>query len=100
MSSLLGLPSAPASGWKIMGNDVSGLTATGDQYGVASAPIWLGPDATHCLVVGDRTPTTVLDQGTNDTLVNVTQLPHSSAQASPRTTPARQMSPGELAAAK
>ena len=26
------------SGWQIIGNDVSGVTATGDQYGVSTAP--------------------------------------------------------------
>ena len=72
--SLWGMASAPASGWQIIGNDVSGLTATGDQYGVQTAPIWLGPDADHCLVVGGKTPTTVLDQGKNDTLINVTPV--------------------------
>ena len=75
LSSLLGYPSAPASGWKIIGNDMSGLTATGDQYGgVSTAQVWLGPDATQCLVVGGCKPTTVLDQGTEDTLINVTKL--------------------------
>ncbi len=72
--SLWGLASAPASGWQIIGNDVSGLTATGDQYGVQTAPIWLGPDADHCLVVGGKAPTTVLDQGTSDTLIKVTKM--------------------------
>ena len=72
--SFLGYPSAPASGWKIIGNDFSGLTATGDQLGgVSTAQVWLGPDADHCLVVGCG-PTTVLDQGTDDTLINVTPV--------------------------
>ena len=64
----------PAGGWKIVDNDVSGLTATGDQYGIPTAQIWLGPDADHCLVVGGCSPTTVLDQGTSDTLINVTSI--------------------------
>lgn len=75
LSSLLGYPSAPASGWKIIGNDISGLTATGAQFGgVSTAQIWLGPDATHCLVVGGRAPTTALGQGTHDILINVTRV--------------------------
>jgi hypothetical protein len=40
---------------------------------VATAPIWLGPDAGDCVVVGGKVPTTVLDQGSGDTLINVTQ---------------------------
>ena len=74
LASLVGLPSAPDNGWRIIGNDVSGLIATGDQYGVSTAEILLGPDADHCLVVGGCRPTTVLDQGTDDTLVNVTPI--------------------------
>jgi hypothetical protein len=67
--------SPPSSGWQIIGNDVSGVTATGVQYGgVPTAPIWLGPNASHCLVIGGRTPTQVLDQGTKDILINVTKL--------------------------
>ena len=64
----------PSSGWQIIGNDVSGLTATGDQYGVSTAQIWLGPYADRCLVVGGCRPTQVLDQGTDDTLINVTPV--------------------------
>ena len=63
------------SGWRIIGNDVSGVTADGSYYGVTSAPIWLGTGATHCLVVGGKAPTRVLDQGTHDILINVTRLP-------------------------
>ena len=79
LASLVGLPSAPDSDWQIIGNDLSGVTATGDQYGVSTAQILLGPDADHCLVIGGKAPTQVLDQGTNDTLINVTKLPLSSA---------------------
>jgi hypothetical protein len=67
------MPSAPTSGWKLIGNDVGGLVASTDQGG-PGAQIWLGPDATHCLVVGGCKPTTVLDQGTDDTLINVTPV--------------------------
>jgi hypothetical protein len=87
----LGWTPGPASGWRIIGNDVSGVTATGDQYGVSTAPIWLGPDADRCLVVGGCTPTQVLDQGTDDTLINVTPL-------DPPTQAARAMVPFRAAA--
>jgi len=80
-ASLFGLPSAPDTGWQIIGNDVSGVTATGDQYGVPTAQILLGPDADHCLVVGGCTSTTVLDQGTEDALVNVTRVDPPAATA-------------------
>ena len=60
-----------ASGWQILGNDVSGVSAS-DAYGSApTAQILLGPGADGCLVVGGKAPTRVLDQGTNDTLINV-----------------------------
>ncbi len=80
VASLWGMQSAPDSGWQLINNDVSHLTLA-TQYTDASgapvwgAPIWLGPDADHCLVVGGKAPTQVLDQGTDDTLINVTQLP-------------------------
>ncbi len=84
VSSLWGMQSEPCSGWKIVGNDVSGVTATGEQYGGApTAQVWLGPDADHCLVVGGCKPTTVLDQGTDDTLVNVTATDPPVALAAP-----------------
>jgi hypothetical protein len=65
----------PASGWQIIDNDVSGVTPSNAVWGQPLAQIWLGPDANHCLVVGGCRPTQVLDQGTDDTLINVTQLP-------------------------
>ena len=40
----------------------------------AAADVWLGPDASRCLVSGGRTTTTVCDQGTYDTLANVTPV--------------------------
>ena len=71
--SLWGLPSAPASGWQIKGNDVSGVTPTNTWYeGVSTAQIWLGADASGCTVVGGKAPTTALDQGTGNSLTNVT----------------------------
>ena len=83
LSTIWGLPSAPDSGWLIIDNDVSGVNASTDQGG-PGAQIWLGPDADHCLVVGGCAPTTALDQGTDDTLINVTKLPlPARASASP-----------------
>jgi hypothetical protein len=66
----------PACGWRIVGNDVSGLEATNAQLepGARTAPIWLGPGATGCLVVGQGR-TRVLDEGTDNILVNVIRLP-------------------------
>jgi hypothetical protein len=66
-------PAAPANGWRILGNDVSGVNPV-NAYGGHAAPIWLGEEATHCLVVGGRAPTTVLDQGTDNILINVDRL--------------------------
>ena len=97
LASLVGLPSAPDSGWQIIGNDVSGLTAVGDQYGASTAQILLGPDADHCLVVGGCRPTTVLDQGTEDTLIDVTKLPlPATASASPMGQTKRMLMKGVL----
>ena len=66
------------SGWRIIGNDVSGVnTAAADAdplWGTQTAPIWLGPGTTDCTVIGGPRPTYVLDQGTNDTLINVTPI--------------------------
>ena len=90
-------PPAPDSGWHIIGNDVSDLTATGDQYGAPTAQIWLGPDAGHCLVVGGCRPTTVLDQGTDDTLINVAKLPlPATASAAPMGQTKRMLMKGDL----
>lgn len=57
----------PASGWRIAGNDFRRLNAD-------TAGVWLGPGSSRCLVVGGPPPTQVLDQGTNDTLINVTPV--------------------------
>ena len=85
------------SGWKIIGNNVSGVTADGSYYGVTSAPIWLGTGATHCLVVGGKATTQVLDQGTDDTLINVTKLPlPATASASPMGQTKRMLMKGDL----
>ena len=55
------------SGWQIIGNDVSHLTAS-------VAPIWLGPGTLDCTVIGGPRPTEVLDQGVGNTLINVTPV--------------------------
>ena len=57
----------PVSGWKIIGNDFRHLTTS-----VAS--VYLGMGTTHCLVVGGPRPTTVLDNGIDNTLINVTPI--------------------------
>jgi hypothetical protein len=76
------MPSGPTCNWKIVDNDVGGLTASTDQGG-PGAQIWLGEGATHCLVVGGCRPTTVLDQGTDDTLINVTPVDPPALAATP-----------------
>jgi len=78
-----------SSGWKIIGNDVSGLHAAafGDR---PPTQVWLGEGASHCLVIGGCRPTTVLDEGTDNTLINVKELVWSpAAQASRMLAPER-----------
>jgi hypothetical protein len=53
-------------GWWIVGNDVSGVNVP-----PATAPIWLGATTRNFLVVGDGHPTGVLDEGTDNVLINV-----------------------------
>jgi hypothetical protein len=91
-----GAPSSPASDWLIIGNDVSGVNAV-SAFGMPAAPIWLGLDASHCLVVGGKAPTQVLDEGTDDTLINVTKLPlPATASASPMGQTKRMLMKGDL----
>lgn len=80
----------PASGWQIVGNDFSNLTVVNSDLSCAPE-VWLGPDTTRCLVVGSCKPTTVLDQGTNDRLINVTQLSDPPAVAAARMNAMKQM---------
>ena len=82
----------PVSGWKIVGNDFRDLTTS-----VASA--YLGNGTTHCLVVGGPPPTTVLDLGTDNMLINVTKLADPPAAAAAMT-PLRAMDLRELSAAR
>lgn len=60
-------PENACSGWKIIGNNLEKLNA-------AVAPIWLGPGSSDCLVVGDGNPTSVLDEGINNKIVNAERL--------------------------
>ena len=72
--SYFGMTPALTCGWQIIGNDVSGVIPLSQADGGPGAEIWLGEDAANCLVVGGCKPTTVLDQGTKDILINVTKL--------------------------
>ena len=67
-------PVGPASGWKIIGNDVGGVKAV-TTHGGPGARIWLGEGASHCLVVGGHPRTDVLDQGTDNVLIDCIRLP-------------------------
>jgi hypothetical protein len=69
----------PVSGWKIIGNDFRHLTTS-----VAS--VYLGMGTAHCLVVGGPPPTTVLDKGMDNTLINVTPVSDPPAAATPMNT--------------
>ncbi len=60
-----GDPEDLCTGWKIIGNNVKDLDAD-------VAHIWLGPGSSDCIVVG-RKGTTVLDEGTDNRLVNVNE---------------------------
>jgi hypothetical protein len=64
-----GLWGDSTAGWWIVGNDVSGVNVP-----PATAPIWLGSSTKNVLVVGDGHPTGVLDEGTNNLLINVEKM--------------------------
>ena len=68
-----GYPWGPGCGWRIVGNDVSGVDAV-NSFGGPAAQIWLGAASSHCLVVGGCAPTEVLDEGTDNVLIHVTEL--------------------------
>ncbi len=72
------------SRWNIVGNDFHSLTTS-----VAS--IILGNGTTHCLVVGGPPPTTVLNEGVSNTLVNVTPVSDPPAAAATATHALKQM---------
>ena len=71
------------SGWKIIGNDVRGVTALPQSAGGPGAPIWLGPGTTDCTVIGGPAPTYVFNQGTDNTLINATPVDPPAAAATP-----------------
>jgi hypothetical protein len=96
VAALFGATPGPCSGWQIIGNDVSGVTATADQFGVPTAQVWLGSEASNCLVVGGCAPTKVLDQGTKDILINVTKLDPPAAAATPMNSMKQTKSPKEM----
>lgn len=79
---------APTSDWQIVGNDLSHLTAVptplspGSAELTPGAKIWLGPEVSHCLVIGGPPPTTVVDQGSDNTFINVTLMPYGAAALS------------------
>jgi len=52
------------SNWTIMGNNFNNLTTSW-------SPIWLGPDAENCTVVGGNNKVNVLDEGTNNIITGV-----------------------------
>ena len=63
-SNLKGNPTDEMSGWVIKGNNVQGLNAQ-------VAPIWLNSSSHDNTVIGSSLNTTVLDEGTNNVLINV-----------------------------
>ena len=71
-TSLWGYP-GPDCGWRIVGNDVSGVDPV-NSFGGPAAQIWLGAKSSHCLVVGGCARTEVLDEGTDNVLIHVTEL--------------------------
>jgi hypothetical protein len=66
-------PWGPGRGWRIVGNDVSGVDPV-NSFGGPAAQIWLGAKSSHCLVVGGPGRTEVLDEGTDNVLIHVTEL--------------------------
>ncbi len=75
------------SGWQIIGNDVSHVNAS-------VAPIWLGPGTSDCTVIGGALKTTVLNQGTGNTLINVDPLSAPIAALSMRANASMNLKPG------
>ena len=70
------------NGWRIIGNDVRHMIPLPQSNNEApGAPIWLGPGSAHCLVVGGPPPTYVFNAGTDNTLINATQVPDPSGAA-------------------
>ena len=63
----------PDCGWRIVGNDVSGVDPV-NSFGGPAAQIWLGASSSDCLVVGGCARTEVLDEGTDNVLIHVTEI--------------------------
>jgi hypothetical protein len=55
---------APCTNWLILGNNVRNFQAY-------TAPIWLGPGSSNCFVIGRNTAETVVDEGTDNTIINL-----------------------------
>ena len=68
-----GYPVGLDRGWRIVGNDVSGVDPV-NSFGGPAAQIWLGASSSDCLVVGGSARTEVLDEGTDNVLIHVTEL--------------------------
>jgi hypothetical protein len=68
-----GYPWGPGRGWRIIGNDVSKVRPV-NVFGGPAAQIWLGAKSSHCLVVGGRARTEVLDEGTDNVLIHVAEI--------------------------
>ena len=68
-----GYPWGPGCGWRIVGNDVSGVDPV-NSFGGPAAQIWLGARSSHCLVVGGCARTEVLDEGADNVLIHVTEV--------------------------
>lgn len=60
----LGYDGFTCSNWTILGNNFNKLTTS-------FYPIWLGPDAEDCTVVGGNNKVNVLDEGSNNILTGV-----------------------------
>ena len=68
-------PWGTGCGWRIIGNDVSRVHPVNNLDPEApAAQIWLGEKSSHCLVVGGPGRTEVLDEGTDNVLIHVTEL--------------------------
>jgi len=82
-----GYPVGLDRGWRIVGNDVSGVDPV-NSFGGPAAQIWLGAGSSNCLVVGGCARTEVLDEGTDNVLIHVTELVTGGAARSLSASPA------------
>ncbi len=65
MGIYLGYNDLTCSNWTILGNNFNNLTTS------LTSPVYLGPDAENCTVVGGKNKVNVLDEGTNNILTGV-----------------------------